>query len=176
MSDRLKMQKLLPLMREFGSLERKRLGEGVTPVEYQRWLDLKTQIGKNVAKRPAPASKSYERRRAERRQTRLLAAFESRDALIDAIITNISSAGLFLSTPFTAAVGTSLLIRVSLASSSEAIDIPCTVVTSIGEGAHTLASTELGMGLKFEKLTAEQAAAVSEIFEGTLDDRVTVKA
>ena len=50
MRDRTKVQQLMPLMREFGGLERKRLGAGVTPLEYQRWLDLKGQIGKNFAK------------------------------------------------------------------------------------------------------------------------------
>ena len=39
------VHQLMPLMREFGGLERMRLGAGVTPLEYQRWLDLKSKIG-----------------------------------------------------------------------------------------------------------------------------------
>jgi hypothetical protein len=175
MQDPAKINKLLPLMREYGGLERKRVGEGVTPLEYQRWLDLRAKIGSNVERPPSQTPEVYERRRAERRPTRLLAVYESRNALIDAIITNISPAGLFLATPFTAPVGTKLLVRVHLEKTGEDVEIPCTVVTSIGENIHTLGSTNMGMGLKFDKLDATQAAAVSEIFEGALDDRVTLK-
>ncbi len=175
MQDPAKMQKLLPLMREYGSLERKRIGEGVTPLEYQRWLDLRDRIGKNVEKKPSKPPEVHERRRGERRTTRLLAVYESRDELINAIITNISPAGLFLSTAFTAPVGTRLLVRVHLSRSDEDVEIPCTVVTSIGDNVHTLGSTDMGMGLKFEQLDAVQAAAISDIFEGALDDKVNVR-
>jgi len=175
MSDRPKMQKLLPLMREYGGLERKRLGEGVTPLEYQRWLDLKGQIGGSIEKRDAPSSDPIERRRSERRRTRMLAVFESRNALRDAMVTNISAGGLFLATPFAAEVGTSLIVSVRLERSGETVDIPCTVVTSIGQGAHTLATIEMGMGLKFDRLSEAQAAVVSEIFEGALDDKLKLK-
>ena len=35
---------ILPLLREYRVLERKRSDEGVTPLEYQRWLDLKRRL------------------------------------------------------------------------------------------------------------------------------------
>jgi hypothetical protein len=42
------VRKLMPLMREFGDLARKRVG--VTPLEYQRYRDLKSQIGRRISR------------------------------------------------------------------------------------------------------------------------------
>ncbi|MBW2424066.1 MAG: hypothetical protein JRG86_07450 [Deltaproteobacteria bacterium] len=75
MADRTTVQKLMPLLREFGNLERQRVGTGVTPLEYQRWLDLKTQMGRNFAAGD-PAVRSLGG--AGDRPTRLRVAFESR--------------------------------------------------------------------------------------------------
>jgi hypothetical protein len=50
MRDRTKNQQRILLIREFGGLERKRLCDGVMPLEFQRWLDLTGQISQNFAK------------------------------------------------------------------------------------------------------------------------------
>ncbi|MAG32502.1 MAG: hypothetical protein CL908_16590 [Deltaproteobacteria bacterium] len=164
MADCTRVQHLMPLMREFGTLERKRLGSGVEPLEYQRWLDLKRQIGKTFNRGKASSDK-----RGRARPTRLLVSYKTRQALLDAIIENIRPAGFFVPTPFAAEVGVRFLARVTVEVEGEAAEIPCVVVTSITQGAHTLSTMSMGMGLKIDKPTPAQGAAISKLFEHVLD-------
>lgn len=172
MDDRTRIQRLMPLMREFGGLERKRVGEGVTPLEYQRCLDLKTQIGRSLlapgearrAGRPEP--------RTGERTTRLAIRYKTRDALIASIVENIQPAGFFVPTPFAAEVGTRFLVRITLAAESETGEFPCIVVTSMTQGAHTLSTASMGMGLKIERTNPTQSDDVAKLFGGALDPKL----
>jgi hypothetical protein len=89
MRDRTKVQQLMPLMREFGGLERKRLGEGITPLEYQRWLDLKGRIGKSFAKSRQAGLQAMGGRDGKERPTRMLVEYRNREHLLDSIVSNI---------------------------------------------------------------------------------------
>jgi len=169
MYDRSKIQHLMPLMREFGGLERKRVAGGVTPLEYQRCLDLKGQIGRCFdALSEAGRCASSDTRIGER-ITRLAISFKRREALLDSIVENIQPAGFFVRTPFAAAVGTRFLVRLSLEAEGEAGEFPCVVVTSLTQGAHTLSTASMGMGLKIERTSPTQSEAVSMLFDGALD-------
>lgn len=170
MRDRTRVQHLMPLMREFGGLERKRLGAGVTPLEYQRWLDLKGQMGQRFARSRAEGLAALGGAAARERPSRLLVSYRTRDRLIDAIVENIRPAGFFVPTPFAAEVGTPFLLRVDLEREGECADVPATVVTSISQGAHTLSTMSMGMGLKIERPSRSQAAGISKLFAGTLDE------
>ncbi len=172
MKDRTKVQHWMPLMREFGGLQRKRFGEGVTPLEYQRCLDLKRQIGRKFAGEPADGHLVRERRTSKAAPTRLVVSYENRDMLIDSIIDNIQPAGFFVPTPFAAAVGTRFLVRISLLFEGETADIPGVVVTSMTQGAQTLATMAMGMAVKIEKTNSTQAAGLSKIFDRTLNGRL----
>jgi hypothetical protein len=112
MGGRTKIQHLMPLMREFGGLERKRVGEGVTPLEYQRRLDLKCQIGRSFAALGEAHRADGAGTHSGERATRLAVSFRSREALVASIIENIQPAGFFVPTPFAADVGTRFLVAV----------------------------------------------------------------
>lgn len=170
MQDRVKIQQLMPLMREFGGLERQRLGTGVTPLEFQRWFDLKGQIGRIFAKSRARGLSATGRADGRIRPTHLLISYKSRESLIDSIVSNIRPAGLFVPTPFAADVGTPFLLRVSLDQEGESADIPATVVTSITQGAHTISTLNMGMSVKILKPTRAQGAGISQIFDSRLDE------
>ena len=169
MRDRTKVQQLMPLMREFGGLERKRLGPGVTPLEFQRWLDLKGQIGKTFSKSRADGLSAMGGAAARERPTRLLIEYKHREHLIESIISNIQPAGFFIATPFAADVGSHFLLRVSLVREGETADIPAAVVTSISQGAHTLSTMSMGMSVKILKPTRAQGAGISKVFGSMLD-------
>lgn len=169
MRERTRVQQLMPLMREFGGLERKRLGPGVTPLEYQRWLDLKGQIGKGFSKSREDGLQAMGGTPGQERPTRLLVEYASREALLDAVVSNIQPAGFFVPTPFAAEVGTRFLIRLSLEQEGEAADVPATVVTSIVQGAHTLSTMSMGMSVKILKPSRAQGAGISKLFAGMLD-------
>ena len=172
MRDRTKVQQLMPLMREFGGLERKRLGAGVTPLEYQRWLDLKGQIGKNFAKARADGLQAMGGAEGKERPTRLVVAYKNREHLIESIVSNIQPAGFFVPTPFAAEVGTTFLVRLSLEEEGEVADVPIVVVTSITQGAHTLSTMSMGMSVKIQKPTRAQGAGISKLFASMLDQKL----
>lgn len=170
MQEGTKVQHLMPLMREYGSLERQRLGAGVTPLEFQRWLDLKGQIGKafSPSREGGLSATGDENRRP--RPTRLLVSYRSRNALLDSIIPSIRPAGFYVGTPFAAEVGTSFLVRLSLDREGESAEIPAVVVTSFTQGAHTLSTMDMGMSLKISRPTPAQVAQISQIFATNFDD------
>ena len=172
MRDRTKVQQLMPLMREFGSLERKRLGAGVTPLEYQRWLDLKGKIGKSFAKSRQAGLRAMGGEDSRERPTRLVVEYRNREHLLDSVVSNIQPAGFFVPTPFAAEVGAHFLMRLSLEEEGEVADLPVVVVTSISQGAHTLSTMSMGMSVKIGKPTRAQGAGISKLFASTLDGKL----
>lgn len=162
------MMKLLPLLREYGGLERKRIREGVTPLEYQRWLDLERMLSKQIFHGQGPGG--LERRRHIRVPTRMLVQFKSRDQFKDAIISNISRGGLFIDTPFTVEIGSHFVLCIRVDSTGEAVDIPCEIVShNVGDGFKTAGP---GMGVKFMNLNAEQRSAADKLLAAALGDEM----
>lgn len=99
----------MPLMREFGELARKRVGVGVTPLEYQRYLDLRGRIGKCFTDKGSIQSQGRKRRVGQSNLTRLALSYPNRAALVSYIIDNIKPAGIMVCRPFAADVGTHFL-------------------------------------------------------------------
>ncbi len=163
------MRQLMPLMREFGELARKRVGVGITPLAYQRYLDLKGRIGERFAGAGSLGPSGGARRSDSSSRTRLLVYYRNRAELVSSIIDNIKPAGLLVSTPFAAEVGTRFMLKLWLEQEKEAAEIPASVVTSISQGSHTLSTTSMGMSLKIEKLNSKQSAGLSKIFAHELD-------
>ncbi len=172
MRDRTKVQQLMPLMREFGGLERKRLGAGVTPLEYQRWLDLKGRIGQSFAKSRQAGLQAMGGRDGKEHPTRLLVEYRNREHLLESIVSNIQPAGFFVPTPFAAEIGATFLMRVALEEEGEVADVPAVVVTSITQGAHTLSTMSMGMSVKILKPSRSQAPGISKLFASALDAKL----
>ncbi len=103
--------------------------------------------------------------------TRLAVSYPNRAALVSCIIDNIKPAGIMVCTPFAADVGTHFLLRISLEHEKEAAEFPAVVVTSMTQGAPTLSTTSMGMGmsLKIEKMNRAQSAGLSKLFANELD-------
>ena len=159
----------MPLMREFGDLARKRVGVGVTPLEYQRFLDLRSRIGCRFSDKGEIREEGGNRRAKQSSVTRLIVPYINRAALISSIIENIKPAGFLVNTPFAAEIGTRFIVKVSLEQEGESADFPAVVVTSITQGALTLSTTSMGMSLKIEKMNPAQSAGLSKIFANELD-------
>ena len=172
MQDPVDVRLLMPLMREFGDLARRRVGVGVTPLEYQRYLDLKSRIGRRFSDKGAIRPHGGNRRAPSSSLTRLVVSYANRDALLSSIVDNINPVGLLVTTPFAAEVGTRFLIKVSLEREGEAAEFPAVVVTSITRGALTLSTSNFGMSLKIEKMNPAQSAGVSKIFDRELDKKL----
>jgi len=164
----------MPLMREFGSLQRKRLSEGVTPLEHQRWLDLGHQIGKNFGRARVETGCTRGDTSDRDQRSRLLVSYRSKAELLEALIENIQPAGFFVSTPFAAAAGSEFIVRITVETEGDIADVPATVVTSMVDGAHTLSTMSMGMGLKIERPTREQAVGISKLFDRVLDVKLGI--
>jgi Tfp pilus assembly protein PilZ len=154
--------KLLPLVREYGILERKRTGNGVTPDEFIRWSQLRARLEDKFPQGDTPPG--AERRETLRLPTRMLVEFRGEGDLQAALIRNISRGGLFISTPVNPAIGTELKLLMSIGD-VEKIELPVIVASSgvLGPGGAT------GLGCKFGRLDAAQQAIVDEMFATALD-------
>jgi len=147
--------------REFMHLDRKRIGEGLTPLEYQRWRALSFELGTRFSKGP-PKSGS-ERRESVRVPTRLKVSFESPDAVSQALMTNLSRGGLFVNTAFPAEPGTRLELKLLIESTGETLQVPVEVVSNnVGEGFMT---GQLGMGVRFLPMPHDLRKQLDDFYE-----------
>jgi Tfp pilus assembly protein PilZ len=164
MSIRQSMMRLLPLLREYGTLERKRVCDGVTPLEYRRWCELDSKLSGHVAQ--VAGRHEGEPRKHLRVPTRILVEYRTHDELGEAIVSNVSRAGLFISTPFPPEVGTTFVLILRVDATDEMVEVPCEVVSVNLDPA--AATQPLGMGVKFIGLGAEQTRAVDSLFAAAL--------
>lgn len=144
------------LLREFARLNRLRKEEGVTPLQLQRWLDLRRQLEKAFPGRPAPSAGG---------PVRVRVAFESRRELLRAVMVEIRPIGLFLPTPFTCDPGTRFELCVELEEAGERYESPVVVVSNnVGPGFSTEA---LGMGVRFDAPESSLRKALETLYESS---------
>lgn len=154
--------KLLPLVREYGILERKRTGKGVTQDEFIRWSELRARLEDKFPQgKHRPGA---ERRETLRLPTRMLVEFRGEGEFRAALIRSISRGGIFISTPVNLAIGTEFQVLISI-DDGEKIELPVIVVSSGIKGSESAT----GVGCKFGRLDATQQAIVDEMFATALD-------
>ena len=142
------------LLREYAKLNRRRKGaEGITPLEYQRWSDLRGKLEKTFPGRSAPGGEG---------RSRIRVAFDCLDALADAAMFNVRPVGLFIATPFALESGTEFELIVEVQETGERFETRCRVVSNnVGPDFSTAA---LGMGVRFrsaETPLADRLAALT---------------
>lgn len=126
------------LLREYAFLNRKRKGEGVTPLEYQRWLAVREQLERTFPERPAPGGGGPVRMRLD---------YATAAVLVASVMWNVRPIGLFVHTPFAPEEGTELDARICVKETGEEFGGAAVVVSNnLGPGFSTDA---LGMGLRF---------------------------
>ena len=149
------VQDHLRLLREYGDLERKRVSKGVTPLEYQRWLDLDQRLGSQFRKARAERS-------GPPRTTRMSIDFRTVDQFCEAYIHELSRGGLFVNTPFAPEIGTELVMLVRIHARGETLPLPGVVATNnVSDGFST---DLLGMGIHFGKLEPEVRLKIDDLF------------
>lgn len=157
--------RLLPLVREYGQLERKRTDSGVTPEEYLRWTELRSLLEEKFPQGSRPPGAN--RRAHLRLPTRMRVEFQNKGELEAARIRNISRGGVFIATSAAPPVGSTLELLIRVAG-SEPVMLPVEVVSTgiPGPGAAN------GIGCKFARLDALQKSIVDQIFVRSLDEEV----
>lgn len=99
------MEKTQDWLRDFARLNGKRTGEGVTPLEYLRWLDLRQRLARTFPDHPPLGRHGL---------TRVVVEFQTCQRIKDAVMFNVRPIGLFINTPFSPETGTEFEIRVRL--------------------------------------------------------------
>ncbi len=141
------------LLREFAQLNRRRKESGITPLELQRWLDLRRKLEKQFPGRPPPGGG----------RTRVLVEFETRRALRRAIMAKLRPIGLFVPTPFAAEPGTKFELRVTVEETGDVYDSPVVVISSnVGPD---LSTQSLGMGVRFARADCALRRALVALYD-----------
>ncbi len=137
-------------LREVVALNKRRTTKGITPLEYQRWLDLSAKLRNEFPDHPPLGGRG---------ETLIRVDFPSLDRLHDAAMFNIRPIGIYLDTPFAADVGTKLGLVVFIRESSEEFRGRVEVVSNnVGPDFST---ANLGMGMKF----TEKNCALREVLD-----------
>ena len=123
------------LLREYAQLDRRRKDDGITQLEFQRWLDLRERLERAFPGKSALGIGG---------NTRICVEFASPVALTKAVMMNLRPVGLFVLTPFALEEGTRFELRVTVEETREVFDSPVVVVSqNVGPEFST---TALGMG------------------------------
>ena len=154
------MANVQDLFREYIHLDRKRSGDGVSPAEFERWRKLKQALARTFS--GGPPTGAEDRRESVRVPTRMKVDFDSREGLMQALMTNLSRGGFFISTAFPQTPGTRFELRVRVQSSGEMLEVPVQVVsTHVGPGFET-GST--GMGLRVLNPSPEMRKKLDDLY------------
>ena len=126
------------LLREVFALNKRRTREGITPLEYQRWLDLGAKLRKEFPDHPPLGGPG---------ETQIRVEFRDLEALRAATMLNVRPTGIYVGTPFAAEVGTKFGLAVFVKESGEDFRSRVEVVSNnVGPDFST---ANLGMGMKF---------------------------
>ena len=140
------------LLREYAQLNRRRKDDGITPLEFQRWLDLRKRLERAFPDKPALGLGG---------DTRICVEFASLVALAKAVMMNLRPVGLFVPTPFAPEEGPRFELRVTVRDTREVFDSPVVVVfQNVGPEFST---TALGMGVRFTRSMCPLRARLEEL-------------
>ncbi len=125
------------VLREVVALNKRRTAEGLTPLEYQRWLDLGGKLRKEFPGHPPLG----------RGETQIRVEFRDFDRLRASTMLNIRPIGIYVNTPFAAEVGSNFGLVVFIKENGEEFRSRVEVVSNnVGPDYST---AHLGMGMKF---------------------------
>ena len=153
------------LFREYMLLERRRaVADGMSIVDFQRWMHLKRIL--NQYFQPGVQDSHIDRRESVRVPLRLRMGFQSYGEIRETLMTNLSRGGIFIATQSPLPLASILRVWIRIEESGQEIDVEGEVAShNSGPG---LLSEELGMGVKFIRMTPEQEKAVDDLYERSM--------
>jgi type IV pilus assembly protein PilZ len=159
------MERMLPIFREYGRLERQRESEGLSVEQLERWTHLKRILSNHF--RPGIAREYADKQSSLRVPSQLRVSFESYGTLRECLMTNISRGGVFIATPKPLPIGTPFELSIHVAETGETHSLPGEVA-SVNTGAD-MKSGSRGMGIRFTKLDDAQQEIVERLYGQALD-------
>jgi len=159
------MRNMPALFREYMTLDQRRAGaEGLSIAEFKRWSDLKRVLGREF--QPGVQDSKQDRRGSVRVPVRLRMGFESYGEIRESLMTNLSRGGLFVATPNPLPMGATLHLRIRIEESQQEVEVEGEVA-SLNSGPGLL-DEELGMGVRFIRLSDAQQKAVDDLYERSM--------
>ena len=145
----------LAMFREFSALDKRRVDPGLSPLDFQRWRDLKGRLGKRFQQRGVGKA-------AESLPTRLQVKFATTAAFAASKLAGLASGdGMFINTPFSVTIGRGFVARIQIEETGEELELSCAVVSSNMGADQT--TTGLGIGVRFLALSAEKQAQLRRL-------------
>lgn len=140
------------LLREIFVLNRRRTSEGISPLEYQRWLDVSAKLRKEFPDHPPLGGRG---------DTCIRIEFGDHEELRAATMLNVRPIGLYVNTPFAAEVGTGFCLVVLVKETGCEYRSKVEVVSNnVGPDYST---ANLGMGMKFTERSCELRSLLDEL-------------
>ncbi len=149
--------------REYVRLDRKRVGEGLTPAELHRFRVLKEDLNRRFS---PGRSAAKDTRRSVRVPTRVNVKFASDGAFAKSLMTKISRHGVFVQTEHPQELQSRFDLHIEIEHPHREITVPVEVV-SVGIGPR-YESKEQGMGLRFLDAAPETHQLLQELYENAL--------
>jgi uncharacterized protein (TIGR02266 family) len=161
------------LFREYMALDKRRGSpDGLNVAELRRWTELKGMLSKHFQPGAKKTGGGSDQRASVRVPVNLRMGFESYGEIRESLMTNLSRGGLFIATSQPLPLSSVIKLRLRIEESQQEIEVEAEVVAlNSGPGLKT---EELGMGVKFVRMTPEQAKGVDQLYERSVQ-RALVK-
>lgn len=159
------MRDIVTLFREFARLDLMRQDQGLSVVEHERWATLKAVLDERVG-RESDAPPNRTRRSAKRVQTRINCSFSANEGSCDAVVSNLSTGGVFIRTDWPLPVDTLVQLGIRLEDTNREISVRGRVVSNhVNPSGDT---AERGMGVRFMQVTPEALEQLSVLYSDEL--------
>jgi uncharacterized protein (TIGR02266 family) len=159
---------LIELVEEFKRLERKRqlLGEKMPLADAERLAELKTILSQKLH-----GSGPADRRKELRVPVNYRVRFRSGEVFVNNYIHNLSSGGVFVSTPTPLPLDTPVKLLLIFDEQKKEIEVEGKVVWESTQKSSMSDITKPGMGVKFTKVSPEAKAFIEEIIHSVLTEQ-----
>lgn len=154
------------LFREYMYLDRRRGGDGLTPIELKRWGDLKRMLSKRFS--PDISDQEADKRTSLRIPTRLTVSFQNLGDFRCSTMTNLSRGGLFIVTEHPVEIGTKFTLLIHIHDPPEKLEVPVVAVTQ-NVGPRSPVGFR-GTGVAFREMDSALRERLDQIYQQKLEE------
>jgi uncharacterized protein (TIGR02266 family) len=154
------MRDIVSLFREYACLDLRRMDQGISVPELERWALLKGILDRKL--RGSEKRHELDRRSSKRIATRLRCSYASREELHRASITELATGGVFIATTSPLPIGTKMALRIRIEDTNAEIEVDGVVVST--NLSPDFEPGRKGMGIRFSMVTQEAVEAIAELY------------
>ncbi len=160
------MENVALLFREYMHLDRRRVGDGLTPVELKGWGELKRMLSKRFSR--DLSEEQPDRRTSLRVPTRLTVSFQNLGDFRSSRMKNLSRGGLFIVTEYPAEIGTKFTLLIHIQDPPNKLEVPVVVVSQNVGLCFPVGSR--GMGVAFHETDPMLRERLNQLYQQKLKE------